>query len=320
MIVMAMVLIASALWVTGPVATGGLGASGHTAVRSFSSEWVAPGGEITVTITAKEYGPFAQVQETLPEGFSFLGASLSNAAVSTTGDTVKFTLLGDEQFTYTATATGLEGEYEFSGVLLDSFKNEEPIGESINLRVGAAPTPVPEPTPTPTLTPTPEPAATPTLEPTPTPEPTATPMPEPTPTPEPTSTPSLTPTLEPTATAIHVPTATATATPASTATVMAMATATATPVPTVTPTATPTPEPTALPAPQPAPSETPTGQDDGGIPGPFLGIILAVIGAWVLAAGVALIVFARRQRRWPWSLFPMRRREPTPPPDPDGEP
>ena len=79
-IFIAMVLVASAFLVASPIAIGGLLASGHSAERSFSSEWVAPGGEITVTITARDYGPFAQVVETLPEGFGFVGTSLSDAA------------------------------------------------------------------------------------------------------------------------------------------------------------------------------------------------------------------------------------------------
>ena len=70
---------------------------------------------------------------------------------------------------------------------------------------------------------------------------------------------------------------------------------------------------------QRGPAETSAGQDDDGLPRPFLLIILSVIGIWVIAAGVALVVFVRRQKRWPWSILPMRRREP-PPPDPEGEP
>ena len=201
----AMILIASALSVAGPIAIGGLEASEHSAVRSFSSERVPPGGDMTVTITAQDYGPFAQVVETLPEGFRFLGASLSDAAVRATDNTVRFTLLGEEQFTYTSAAPAVGGEYDFSGFLLDSNRNERAIGGSIILMVEAAPKPTPEPTPT--LTPTLEPTASPTPEPTSAPEPKATTMPEPTstpaatatPTPEPTSAPepSATPTPEP---------------------------------------------------------------------------------------------------------------------------
>ena len=196
-------------------------ATSHRAVRSFSAPWVLPGGALEVTITAAGYGGFGQVVETLPSGFSYEGSDLSEAAVAVEGQTVAFTLLGDERFTYTVTAPSAEGVYSFSGVLLDANKAEQTVGGYSSIRVGPAPTPTPTPEPTPT--PTPEPTATPTPEPTatPTPEPTATPTPEPTatPTPEPTAT----PTPEPTATPTPEPTATPTTEP---------------------PTATPTTEPT----------------------------------------------------------------------------
>ena len=185
-ILTAMVLIASALWAVSPMEIGDVSATEHSAMRSFSSEQVDPGEEITVTIAAQDYGPFAQVVETLPEGFIFRGTSLSDAAVGVTNNIIKFTLLGDEEFTYTAQAPTTEGEYTFSGVLLDSHRIENAVGGDSNLRVGAAPTPTPEATPTPI--PTFEPTAMPTAEPTPTPDTTATPTTTPTSTPRPTET------------------------------------------------------------------------------------------------------------------------------------
>lgn len=305
-------IVGTALLVAVPLAAGSLSASGHSAVRSFSLERVPPGEEVTVTISAGDYGPFAQVREILPEGFSFLGSSLSSSAVQVAGNTVKLTLLGDDEFTYTALAPEQEGVYEFSGVLLDSFRNEETIGGSVSLRVGAPPTPTPMPTaePTPTLTPVPEPTATPTPEPTATPAPAPTPSPTPqptaTPAPEPTAIPQPTATMPPpTATAAPTPTATATPTP----------TATPAPAPTRTPAPTQAPTAVAAPAPTspPGPAETTEEADEGGPPIPFRIIIFTVIGVWVYAAVVALAVFLRRQRRWPWSVFPMRRQEPPPP-------
>ena len=310
----AVILIASALLVASPAAIDSLSASGHSAVRSFSSELVAPGGEITVTISAHDYGPFAQVVETLPEGFLFLGASLSDAAVRATGTTVKFTLLGEEQFTYAVAAPAVEGQHDFSGVLLDSHKNEKAIGGNINLRVGAETMPTQEPTPTltPALTPAATPDRTPTPEPTFTPESTA--IPQPTATLEPTSTPELTPAPEPTetptptsmpppATSIPVPTATLVPTPKPTAILEPEATQT------------PTPEPTAT----SVPAAIPTDEGDGPSIPLWLVIMLAVAGP-AIVIGTAYVVFQREQRRWPWSLFPMRRREPTSSPDPDEEP
>ena len=188
-------------------------ATSHSAVRSFSAPWTLPGGTLEVTITTTGYGGFGQVLETLPAGFSYEGSDLSEVAVAVEGQTVAFTLLGDERFTYTVAAPSAEGSYTFSGVLLDANKAEQAVGGDSTIRVGPpptptpepTPTPTPEPTPTPTATPTPEPTATPTSEPTPTatvtpePTPTATPTPEPpTATPSPTAAPGPTPTWAPT--------------------------------------------------------------------------------------------------------------------------
>ena len=142
-----------------------------------------------------DYGSFGQVVETFPAGFSYEGSDLSEAAAAVDGQTVAFTLLGDERFTYTVAAPSAEGSYSFTGVLLDANKDEQAVGGDSSIRVGPEPTPTPTPEPTPT--PTPEPTATPTPEPTPTPTPTptATPTPEPTATPEPE--PTATPTPEP---------------------------------------------------------------------------------------------------------------------------
>ena len=194
-------------------------ATSHSAVRSFSAPWVLPGGRLEVTIAVSDYGGFGQVVETLPSGFSYEGSDLSEAAVAVEGQTVAFTLLGDERFTYTVAAPSAEGSHSFSGVLLDSHRVDQAVGGDSSIRVGPAPTPTPTPEPTPT--PTPEPTATPTPEPTATPtlEPTATPTPEPT----------ATPTPEPTATLTPEPTATLTPEPA-----------TAIPTPTVAPEPTPT--------------------------------------------------------------------------------
>ena len=197
---------AAGLWHATPV-----DATSHSAVRSFSAPWVLPGGRLEVTIAVSDYGGFGQVVETLPSGFSYEGSDLSEAAVAVEGQTVAFTLLGDERFTYTVAAPSAEGSHSFSGVLLDSHRVDQAVGGDSSIRVGPAPTPTPTPEPTPRPhrsrrlrphrsrqpTPTPEPTATPTLE------PTATPTPEPTPTPTPEPTATSTP--EP-ATAIPTPT------------------------------------------------------------------------------------------------------------------
>ena len=173
-----------------------LEASSHSAVRSFSQQWAPPGGRLVVTITATNYGGFGQVEETLPEGFSYTGSSLSEGSVTVDGQTVSFVLLGDVSFTYTVDIPDEEDSYTFSGVLKDANREEAVIGGASQVLVG----------PEPPATPTSEPAATPT----PTLEPTATAVSEPTgaPTsaPESTEAPTVEPTASPAKTPVPTPT------------------------------------------------------------------------------------------------------------------
>ena len=81
-------------------------ATSHRAVRSFSAPWTLPYSAVEVTITATGYGGFGQVVETLPPEFGHQGSDLSEAAAAVEGQTVAFTLLGDERFTYTVAAPG----------------------------------------------------------------------------------------------------------------------------------------------------------------------------------------------------------------------
>ena len=67
-------------------------------------------------MTAMNYGGFGQVEETLPQGFSYTGSSLSEGSVTVDRQTVSFVLLGDTSFTYTVEAPDVEGVYTFSGV------------------------------------------------------------------------------------------------------------------------------------------------------------------------------------------------------------
>ena len=182
-----------------------LEASSHSAARSFSQPWAMPGGRLVVTITATNYGGFGQVEETLPQGFSYTGSSLSEGSVTVAGQTVSFVLLGDGSFTYTVDVPGEEGDYAFSGILKDANREEMVVGGASQVLVG----------PEPTATPTSEPADTPV----PALEPTATAVPEPseTPTVESTAIPTATqaPIVEPTATTAQAAAA-ATAVPSTT--------------------------------------------------------------------------------------------------------
>ena len=107
-----------------------------SAARSFSSASVAPGGQVTVTITAANYGPVGRVTEMLPQGFSYVSSSLSDFQVTEVdARTVRFDLLGNASFTYTVTASSVEDSYSFSGTLTDSDRNEHVVGGAATVTV-----------------------------------------------------------------------------------------------------------------------------------------------------------------------------------------
>ena len=177
-------LLLATIWVGTLAPSSALEASSHSAVRSFSQPWAPPGGRLVVTITATNYGGFGQVEETLPEGFSYTGSSLSEGSVTVDGQTVSFVLLGDGSFTYAVEVPDEEGAYTFFGVLKDANRDETVIGGASQVLVGpepaAAPTSEPAATPTPTMEPTATATTEPTVAPTSAPEPTETPTVEPT--------------------------------------------------------------------------------------------------------------------------------------------
>ena len=100
----------------------------HSAMRSFSEASVAPGSEIEVTLDVAGYGALGQVVETIPDGFTYVSTSLDGQD-SVSGQTVTFSLLGDESFTYTVTAASAAGTYSFEGVIKDVDRDERMVGE-----------------------------------------------------------------------------------------------------------------------------------------------------------------------------------------------
>ena len=247
---------------------GAVEAQSHSATRSFPAGWAAPGSEVQVSISASNLGGFGQVEETLPEGFTYVRSSIDTFQVKVTGQTVLFTLVGSNSLAYVVTAPAMEGQYTFSGVVRNADRVERTIAGHTSLRIGPAPTPAPTstPAPEPTATPEPSPTSEPELLPTARPEPTSTP--EPTATPEPTPTATLTP--EPTATSEPTPTPepTATATP-STPTIIIV---------------TPTPEPS-----EPSERSAPPADDEGGPP-LLLWTIVVLVG---LGAVLAIAYYIR---------------------------
>ena len=141
---------------------GAVDAQSHSASRTFQASWASPGSELRVNISASNYGPFGQVVETLPDGFSYVRSSVDTSGVDVEGQTVQFTLFGVSSFYYVMRVPDTEGQYTFSGIIRNSNRVERTIAGHTQLRVGPAPTPTPSPTPTPTPMPTPTPTATPT--------------------------------------------------------------------------------------------------------------------------------------------------------------
>ena len=93
------------------------GGAGPESERTFLAASADPGGALTVNISAADYGAAASVAETLPAGFSYDASSLSEASVVVSGQVVTFTLLGDDSFTYTVTASSDPGDYTFAGTI-----------------------------------------------------------------------------------------------------------------------------------------------------------------------------------------------------------
>ena len=83
--------------------------TGASVSRSFDPSRVAPGGEVTVTITAESFGLGGSLTETLPAGFTYESSSLDDFQVESTGQDVTFTLLStDNSFTYTVQTHGFQ--------------------------------------------------------------------------------------------------------------------------------------------------------------------------------------------------------------------
>ena len=106
------------------------------ASRSFGVAFAESEGEIAVTIAAAGYGPAAQIVETLPEGFSYVGTDLAGGAADTSGQTVTFVILGEDSFSYTVSAPAELGAYTFAGALEDINKASVDIAGDTVLYVG----------------------------------------------------------------------------------------------------------------------------------------------------------------------------------------
>ena len=126
-----------------PVGGDSMVTVGPYATRSFNTDSVRQGGRVTVTIMASNYGRAGGVTETLPAGFTYVSSSLPDSQVLHTGQTVRFTLQGDDSFTYTVTASRTTGAHTFSGILRETTGDEpknQPVGGDASVTVRRAST------------------------------------------------------------------------------------------------------------------------------------------------------------------------------------
>ena len=106
-------------------------ASPATATRALPAS-VAAGAEFDVTVTPSGCGAFGQVVETLPDGFTYLSCTPSDIGVKEIGNTVKFTFLASESFTYRVEAPTVATTtiYTFHGIVKDENSDEYPFGDN----------------------------------------------------------------------------------------------------------------------------------------------------------------------------------------------
>ena len=125
----AVVIIGAGIGLGGPSHPNPVQASSHV-VRSLSDQTVQPGGRLTVTITASQYGDYAELIETLPEGFSFVSSDQpANVLVITeSGRQIRIILLGPSRtVSYSMNASHVVGRHTISGLFRDEAKLESTV-------------------------------------------------------------------------------------------------------------------------------------------------------------------------------------------------
>lgn len=120
----------AALILIAVIATPAL-ASPATAIRTLPIS-VASGDALDITIQPSGCGFAGQVVETLPPGFTYISCLTTDIGVEVVGNTIKFTFLGSESFTYKVKAPTVSATttYTFHGIVRDENKNEYPIEDN----------------------------------------------------------------------------------------------------------------------------------------------------------------------------------------------
>ncbi|MCK5109110.1 MAG: hypothetical protein KAR25_05415, partial [Methanosarcinales archaeon] len=136
------------------VATFGSAAATPDATRALPAS-VLPGADFRITISYLDIGSMGQVNETLPDGFTYVSSSLSSSAVVTDIGWAKFTLISGLNFTYTVTASDVVGTHTFYGTVKDEDKNVAVIGGETTMKVSVEDTITTISAPSTTTTPAP---------------------------------------------------------------------------------------------------------------------------------------------------------------------
>ena len=144
-----LVVIVAVAGMIGLVGMGLVAAQQAELSRSLPAGPVAPDDEFTVTINNVGLADgFGSVVETLPAGFSYVDNSAASSDAKAVidavvnGQTVTFTVVGVESFTYRVTVGSdvADGEHTFSGVL-EKLSGDEMIADSTITVGGPAPQP-----------------------------------------------------------------------------------------------------------------------------------------------------------------------------------
>ena len=110
------------------------------AERSFSMTMTMTGlgDEVTVTITAMNYGEIGAVVETIPMGFTYIMDSSSLEDVVMDGRELTFALLTPKSvtFTYKVMTADTAGDYDFSGNLVDDQQMMHAVAGDSRITVG----------------------------------------------------------------------------------------------------------------------------------------------------------------------------------------
>jgi len=126
--------------------------SQQDAVRDLPA-CVEEGEEFTITVETGNYPYFAEINESICSGWSYVNSSLNSAQVTVSGNYVKFTLIGYvPSFNYTLRAPTEEGCCIITGTMKAPYTDPTILQPNTICICNSTITPTPSPSPTATVT------------------------------------------------------------------------------------------------------------------------------------------------------------------------